>query len=239
MTLPRLRMFLIALTVAAAFFAATGGVSYAAVCVSSPAASGAETDHDDVGNGRYAAMGQAFTVSSNCYVTDLLPDLNPYESSGTTYSAEVDADSSGVPSGTALFATTAQNPSSWSSGFSYVDFPVSGSPELVPSTTYWLVLKYTQPSTGSQFVLWGTSNVGVTTEYYYTNNSPITSGWTNAGAGETAIFEIEGTSSGGGGSTTTVVEATSSPDQIQTDWLGAFMLFFGSMVFGVWLVRTR
>lgn len=47
--------------------------------------------------------------------------------------------------------------------------------------------------------------------------------------------------SGGGTSTPAVsfIEATSSPDQIQQDWLGAYFVYFSALVFIVWLFRNR
>jgi len=196
--------------------------AFAATCVTNTQS---DVNAQNTGSTGYPALGQSFTVASECDITDAILDIqNDGNDLTGSYTVEVEYDASG-PSGVVLSSGTG-DASALSSTPGPVDVSMS-SATLEPYTQYWLTLSY--PGTNSIF--WRMSNTwsgGVISVYNGTTWSPD--------ASFAFIFEIDGS---GTPTSTPMVEATSSPDQVQQDYLGVYLIFFGAMIFVISLLRKR
>ncbi len=102
-------------------------------------------------------LAQSFQISTASAVSTVDVYLKKYGSPTGNLTLEIQTDSAGQPSGTAVANGTSATvaASTLTTSFAETTFTFSGEPSLSGSTTYWLVLTTTDTQSNTNYVIWG------------------------------------------------------------------------------------
>ena len=139
-------------------------------------------------------LAQSFQVTGSQIPTSVDLWLKKVGSPTGNLTVEIQADSAGDPSGTAISNGTSGTVAASSLGTSYgdINFTFGTPPSLSGSTTYWLVLKTTDSQSNTNYVEWGADT---STPSYADGSMSGESSATWSALSADAVFEVFGSGS--------------------------------------------